>query len=240
VAAGSASAIATIGDAKSGFAAASSRSSDGAGDQILTTAGAPVGGPASAVTKTAIATGENPSVTLVAGQAESVAALTPGGATFGVGAMSAGYGGEGESLTYTDSADFDFTTVAAGTLYVDLVSNVSSGVGFDSLGLDIDVNGEQHTYGFTNLASAEAIFDGNALDLGAFAAGNQVIEFTYTLTASESDFAGFGFTYNAADLPIFPAVPETKTWVMTLLGFGSLAYAAFRRGREKSATLRLS
>jgi hypothetical protein len=60
------------------------------------------------------------------------------------------------------------------------------------------------------------------------------------LTASESDFAGFGFTYNAADLPIFPAVPETKTWVMTLLGFGSLAYAAFRRGREKSATLRLS
>jgi hypothetical protein len=232
VAAGSADAIASISNAKSGGAAASSRSNDGAGDEVLTTAGSPVGGPASAATKTAIATGEKPSVTLVAGQAQSVAALTPGGRTFGAGAMSAGYGGEGESLTYTDGADFDFTTAAAGTLYVDLVSNVSSGVGFDSLGLDIDVNGEQHTYGFTNLASAEAFFDGNALDLGSFAVGSQVVEFTYTLTASESDFAGFGFTYNAAGLPIFPAVPETKTWVMTLLGFGSLAYAAFRRQRE--------
>jgi hypothetical protein len=240
VAAGSADAIASISDAKSGFAAASSRSSDGAGDQVLTTAGTPVGGPASAVTKTAIATGEKPSVTLVAGETQSVAALTPGGATFGVGAMSAGYGGEGESLTYADSADFYFAPAAAGTLYVDLISNVSSGVGFDSLGLDIDVNGENHTYNFTNLASAEAFFDGNALDLGSFVAGNQVVEFTFTLTASESDFAGFGFSYDAAGLPIFPAVPEARTWVMTLLGFAALGYAELRRGRKKLATLRLS
>jgi hypothetical protein len=154
--------------------------------------------------------------------------------------MSAGYGGEGESLTYTDSADFYFATAAAGTLYVDLISNVSSGVGFDSLGLDIDVNNDQHTYSFTNLASAETFFDGNALDLGSLAAGSQVIEFTYTLTASEGDFAGFGFSYNAADAPIFPAVPETKTWVMTLLGFAALGYAELRRGRKKLATLRLS
>jgi hypothetical protein len=198
-----------------------------------------VGGPASAVTKTAIAAGEKPSVTLVAGQAQSVAALTPGGPTFGVGAMSAGYGGEGESLTYTDSADFDFTTAAAGALYVDLISNVSSGVGFDSLGLEIEANGERHTYSFTDLGSAEAFFDRNALDLGSLGAGSQVVEFTYTLTASEGDFAGFGFSYNAAAMPILPAVPETQTWVMTLVGFASLGYAAFRRGRKKSAILRL-
>jgi hypothetical protein len=154
--------------------------------------------------------------------------------------MSAGYGGEGESLSYTDSADFFFTTAAAGTLYVDLISSASSGVGFDSLELDVDVNGENHMYSFTNLASAETFFDQNALDLGSFAAGNQIVEFTYTLTASESDFAGFGFSYNAAGLPIFPAVPETKTWVMTLLGFAALGYAAIRRGGKRPAALRLT
>ena len=102
------------------------------------------------------------------------------------------------------------------------------------------MNGENHIYSFTNLASAEAFFDRSALDLGSFVAGNQVVEFTFTLTASESDFAGFGFNYNAADAPIFPAVPETKTWVMTLLGFAALGYAELRRGRKKLATLRLS
>jgi hypothetical protein len=240
IAAGAAVASSSVSDATSGLAQATARTSDGAGDEVIAQAGAPVGGPASAAAKANIGKGETPSVTLAAGLAESVAALTPGALTFGAGAMSARYGGEGEPLSYTDSADFYFATAAAGTLYVDLISSASSGVGLDSLELDVEVNGENHTYSFTNLASAETFFDENALDLGSFAAGNRIVELTYTLTASESDFAGFGFSYNAAGLPIFPALPETKTWVMTLLGFATLGYAALRRGRRRSAAIRLT
>jgi hypothetical protein len=153
IAAGAAVASSSVSDATSGLAQATARTSDGAGDEVIAQARAPVGGPASAAAKANIGKGETPSVTLAAGLAESVAALTPGALTFGAGAMSAGYGGEGESLSYTDSADFYFATAAAGTLYVDLISSASSGVGFDSLELDVEVNGENHTYSFTNLAS---------------------------------------------------------------------------------------
>jgi hypothetical protein len=156
IAAGAAVASSSVSDATSGLAQATARTSDGAGDEAIAQAAAPVGGPASAAAKANIGKGETPSVTLGAGLAESVAALTPGALTFGAGAMSARYGGEGESLSYTDSPDFYFATAAAGTLYVDLISSASSGVGFDNLELDVEVNGENHTYSFTNLASAIA------------------------------------------------------------------------------------
>jgi hypothetical protein len=55
----------------------------------------------------AIEPGAPPPVEISAEQTTSVAFLTGAG---GAGEMSAGYGGEGETLVYETTADFSFTT----------------------------------------------------------------------------------------------------------------------------------
>ena len=65
---------------------------------------------------------------------------------------------------------------------------------FDQLELRIDASGALFDHMYSSLADAETFFYRDPLDLGAISAGNQVVEISYWLTASEPG-AGFGFDY---------------------------------------------
>jgi hypothetical protein len=163
-------------------------------------------------------------IDITAGQTTSLATFTPG--TLGFGVMSAGYGGTGEALTYEASADFNFTPAASEELYLILVSDAFSGVGFDRLELQIDAGGTLSDYVFTSLSQADMFFTDNKLDLGGLVAGSPFdVDISYSLTASEPG-AGFGFAYDSA-------VPEPSTWAMMLIGFAGLGLAGYRR-RQKA------
>jgi hypothetical protein len=221
--AGSAIAQASVSDANSGYAQAQSATS-GPGGSMATTAHSPVGGPASASTFAGIGAGAPTLVPISAGQTVSNATLTSGG---GFGAMSAGYGGEGETLTYDAEADFKFATMSPEKFYLTLFSNDLSGSGFDNLEFQITVDGNSSfTFQTQSLDSAEAFFSDNSLLLGVLGEGNQTVDVTYMLTASVVG-DGFGF-----DFGVGGAVPEPSTWAMMLLGFAGLGYAGFRHARK--------
>lgn len=109
-------------------------------------------------------------------------------------------------------------------LYLTLLDNNFSGVGFDSLELQIDANGRASDYSFTSLSEAELFFMDHRLALGDWSAGAQVVDVSYWLTASEPG-AGFGFDYNLA-------IPETSTWAMLLAGFAGLGLVGYRRAHR--------
>ena len=175
-----------------------------------------------------VGTGGGGLVPILAGQTISDASLARGGGYF-AGAMSAGYGGAGESETSMATANFSFLFAAPEKQFLVLDESNWAGVGFDEITFEVDVNGVEVAYEqTTNLSDAEAYFTERWLSLG-FLDGPQSIDVKYWLTASGPDLAGFGFTYNSA-------VPEASTWVMTLAGFAALGYAAQRsRARRRLA-----
>jgi hypothetical protein len=208
----------------SGSASAQSTAT-GADGSVKTLASSPAAGSAaSAMTVSKFGSVGAALVPIVAGQTVSDAALGAGPSLRATGAMSAGYGGSGETETYSTEADFAFTTSAPEELFLTLLDNNASGVGFDNLSLQIDVNGKAvlslHT---ASLTYAETFFTDHTFDFGALAVGDQSLDLIYTLTASEVG-AGFGFTYETG-------VPEASTWAMLLTGFAGLGFAAWRRAR---------
>ena len=226
--AGAANAQASVGNASTGYAQAQS-TSQGPGGAVTTKANAPVGGAANAVTAASIGYGPLPLVALAPGQAVAIAELTPGTATFGVAEFSAEYGGSVEPLTYTAEADFSFSTAYDEALMLDFGSSSVSGVGFDSLQFQIGVDGSWSTYTFATLGDADAFFGAGPLALGVVVAGDQTVDFIFSLTAS-GDPPGFGVTFGLAGTPAH-AVPEASTWTMMLLGFAGLGFACWRRAR---------
>ncbi len=146
--------------------------------------------------------------------------------------MSAGYGGTGESLTYTSDAHFLFTTSDSEELFFNLLDYDVAGDGFDKLDLDVKVNGADHPFSFTLLSAAEAFFGGDPLDFGAIGAGNQDIEISFALAASKIG-DGFGFAYDFS--PSKTDLPEPSTWAMMLVGFAGLASAAWSRRTARPA-----
>ena len=207
----------------SGQASAQSTAQLGYGS-VMTTAHSPAAqGQASASTTASV--GAGPAAMLInitPGETVSDATLLPASKILGAGAMSAAYGGAGESLTYSAEADFNFTTGAPEEFYLTLLDNNASGNGFDKLKFQVTVDGTIEVLDtFTSLSVAESFFSGNPLDLGAWSAANQTVDISYWLTASEPG-AGFGFTYNVA-------VPEASTWAMMWLGFAGLGFAGYRR-----------
>ena len=169
----------------------------------------------------AIEPGAPPPLAIAAGQSVSVAYLTGAG---GVGEMSAGYGGEGETLVYETTADFSFTTSQPEPLYLTLVDFASTGEGFDSLELNVSSsNLPALDVTFDSLRSAEEFFLDNRIDLG-FGAGLQTVDISLFLTASRVG-DGFGFNYTVT-------VPEAPTWAMMLAGFAAFGLAAAVRSRR--------
>ena len=136
--------------------------------------------------------------------------------------MSAGYGGEGESLTYTSSATFAFTDPLTGDFKLTLLSPESSGSGFSDLTFDVRINSADHPFEFTTLSDAEMFFTDNLLDFGDIVGGVKTIVFTYGLT---SNTRGDGFGLDLAIGEVSAAIPEPSTWCMGLIGFGLLGLA---------------
>jgi hypothetical protein len=240
---------------ESGYRASVTASAQNESGSIVTTASAPRGSTASALSSAAVYTAAMGSVpeslvTILPGHAVSDAALTPGGGqTIGVGAMSVGYGATTFGITYDATAVFDFTTSAKEEA-LDLSrfssnSVHSTGLGFDNLLLWVDVDGNVHSFPLTSLSAAEAFFaPGHSLPLGTIAAGKHSIEIEYSLTYNSGTAAvsgdGFGFTYALGDPSLSPAVPESSTWAMLIMGFVGLGVASWRRGRRLDSPPRLA
>jgi hypothetical protein len=212
------------GPGPNGQANANSKSQNGGGT-VQTSASSPGGGPASAMSVAAIEPSAPPAIEISPGQTVSAAFLTGAGAA---GEMSAGYGGEGETLVYETTADFSFTTTQPDPLYLTLVNFDATGDGFDSLELIVSDNADPNAppldFTFSSLRSAEEFFRDNRLDLGFEDAGPQVVDISLFLTASNVG-DGFGFSYTVT-------IPEAPTWAMMLAGFAGLGLAAMVRGRR--------
>jgi hypothetical protein len=229
VGSGVATASATANGTSTGAATATSTSNGLSGQSITASATSPVGGPASAFTRTTFG-GVPPPIALSPGQSFSVVnAFVGGPLSISLGSMGARYGGAGESLTYHESADFKLG--GQGTILLGLLSPISFGNGFDSSTFQIFINGVVFLdQSFADLASANIFFSQNALDLGHFSGGATDIELLYSETMSSAE--GFGFTYAFVATGFANAVPEPSTWAMMLLGFAVLGFLAHRRRRE--------
>jgi hypothetical protein len=220
-----ATAKATILGALSGRATSTSTTTAGKGSvTVLSTAF--VGGPAIASTNSAIGSQGLATIpAITAGEAYASAILAPVGSTaFGSVAMSTGYGGEGESLTYTSSATFALNDPLLGDFQLTLLSADSAGSGFGGMTFDVKINSIDHPYDFTDLHSAEMFFTDNVLDFGEIPGGVKNIAFTYGLT---SETIGDGFGFDLAIGKVTP-IPEPSTWTMAIVGVGFLGFARYR------------
>jgi hypothetical protein len=120
-----------------------------------------------------------------------------------LGAMSIGYGGSGQSLTYQTTASFQFAHPAHSDFLLGLMSEGSLGTGFDSATLELLVNGMlAYEKSLTSLADAQAFFTDNPIDIGFGPGGPADVELVFDLTASQVS-SGFQFAY-AFD-PVEPA-----------------------------------
>jgi hypothetical protein len=233
---GSPSATASSTSASGATASANAQNSDGA---AVTSASAPAG---SALTNATVGSGSPTLVNITAGQAVSNAILTPNGPDIGVGAMSAAYGGVSEE--YSATAVFDFSASPGEALDLNLLSDNVSGIGFNSLELQVTLgDGTPQTYNFsspTGTAGAETFFAANALPLGAIVEGGQTsVSLSYDLTFSAGTLAkvgdGFGFAYDIADPPLTGSAPEASTWAMMALGFAGLGLSGYRARRAATS-----
>ncbi len=193
---------------------------------MATSSQAPAGGPATAVATANF--GGGGLIPIQAGQTASKAGMSAGGRN-AFGAMSGGYGGSGEALAHTAEADFGFTTTAPEDFSLKLLSNNHTGLGFDDLTLQIDINGKNYlTFSTQSLGFAENFFTNNTLDFGILAARDQTVDVRYSLSYDVATLRGFGdgfgFTYSFG-------TPEPSTWAMMLLGFAGLGFAGYRRAK---------
>jgi hypothetical protein len=159
VGSGVATANATAVGAGPGLAVASSTSNGASGQSIVASATSPVGGPASALTQTTFGGAVSLPTAINPGQSYSVVNGFVSGPPLmlALGAMGAGYGGTGESLTYQESADFQLS--GHGTILLGFLSPVSIGNGFDSSTFQIFINGALFlSQSFNDLASANNFF----------------------------------------------------------------------------------
>ena len=139
-----------------------------------------------------------------------------------------GVGGIGESLTYQQSTNFMFNTIAGGLFVFDPLGNFSFGSGFESALFQISLNGaifESQT--FADLAAAQAFFNLNNLIDISLAAGLNNIELAFIETMSTGQ--GFGFGYSAAAVSYAPLPPS---WSFMLMGLCALAAFFYRQHKH--------
>ncbi len=130
------------------------------------------------------------------------------GSVDALGAMSIGYGGQGQSLTYQTTANFQFSYGANRHLLLGFESQDSLGAGFDSSILHVFIDSLlAYERSFTSLADAQDFFDDNTIDLGMTSSGGHVnVQLVYDLTASQIS-SGFQFNYAFGAARDFGAVP---------------------------------
>ena len=148
--------------------------------------------------------------------------------------FSAGFGGvtQPAPLDYRAQASFEFSTTAPEDFAVSFSSvNADVGSGVASLVFKYDVNGVWTELDFSTLGDAAKYFvDNQTLDLGHVGAGEQLIAFTFDMTAN-GDPPGFSMAFDALATPTTSSVPEPSTWAMMLAGFVGLGFASARSAR---------
>jgi hypothetical protein len=150
---GGAGGTGVIGTVNSGQAFAQSTAQN-AISAVTATVRSPSGAAASASTFASVGSGAPTLVPISAGRTLSNATPIPDG---NFGAMSVGYGGTGETLTY------------------DAEASESSGSGFDSQEIKIVADGNS-SFTFQTQSLAEAFFTDNSLLFGVLARGNQTVD----------------------------------------------------------------
>jgi hypothetical protein len=156
------------------------------------------------------------------GQSFSVVSpFVAGPFTVALGSM--GAAGTGAPLTYNESANFIFNAIGA-PFVIDLLSSASLGTGFDSATFQILDNGNLvDSQSFADLASAQAFFFNNLIDIQLGAGLNNVqLAFNETMSGGE----GFSFDYGTASVSATPLPP---TWTMMLIGLAGFGFVAYRR-----------
>ena len=153
-----------------------------------------------------------------------VSGFAVGPLTVALGSM--GAGGVGGSLSYQELANFSVNVATDPIFTVDLLDNKSLGKGFNSATFQISENGtvlQNHL--FTDLASAQAFFSDNLINL-TLLAGLNIIQLSFNEMISGGD--GFAFDY-AAISPIITPLPTTLPLFAT--GLGVLGLLGWRRKR---------
>jgi hypothetical protein len=145
--------------------------------------------------------------------------------------MGAGYGGTGAPLTYQESASF--TQNGSGLFLFDLLSNNALGTGFDSALFEISLNNVTvDSQSFTDLASAEAFFSNNLIDVPLVDGPNDV-QILLSETMGNSINQGFSFDYAAAA----SETPLPASVTMMLIGLGGLGLLGWRTKRKNIAAV---
>jgi hypothetical protein len=179
-----------------GHAQATAQTNFGNFSSVQSTSTSPLGFPVSTAQSAIAQAGGIVSLSnaIIAGQSFSVVSGSGfGPLTVANGSMGAGYGGTGERLTYQESVTF---TQIGGIFVLDLLSSDALGMGFDSALFEILANGAVFDkQSFTDLASAEAFFSNNLIDVPA---GSVQLLFNETM----SHPGGFSFDYAVASTPV--------------------------------------
>ena len=159
--------------------------------------------------------------TINAGQSFSVASgFAVGPVAVVLGSM--GAGGVGGSLSYQELVNFSVNVATDPIFAVDLLDSKSLGKGFDSAIFQITENGTiVENKVFTDLASAQAFFSDNLINL-TLLAGLNIIQLSFNEMIGGGD--GFAFDY-AAISPIITPLPPTLVFFATgLAGLGLLGW----------------
>jgi hypothetical protein len=183
--------------ASAGQAQATAQTNFGGFQSVQSTSTSPVSGTTTASSAIAQAGGvislSNP---ITPGQSFSLVSGSGfGPLTVANGAMGAGYGGTGTSLTYQESVSF---TQTGGNFVLDLLSNDALGTGFDSALFQILLNNAViDSQSFSDLTSAEAFFSNNLIGVPLLNGVNTVqLQFSETMSGTE----GFSFDYAVASV----------------------------------------
>ena len=142
---------------------------------------------------------------------------------------SMGAGGVGGSLSYQERVNFSVNVATDPFFTVDLLDNKSLGKGFDSATFQISENGtvlENHL--FTDLASAQAFFSDNPINL-TLLAGLNIVQLSFNEKISGGD--GFAFDYATTSSVVTPLPTTLPLFATGLAGLGLLGW----RRKKKAA-----
>ena len=141
-----------------------------------------------------------------------------------------GAGGVGASLSYRELVNFSVNVATDLFFTVDLLDNKSLGKGFNSATFQISENGTVlENKLFTDLASAQAFFSDNLINL-TLLAGLNIVQLSFNEKISGGD--GFAFDY-AAISPIITPLPTTLPLFAS--GLVGLVLMGWRRKRKAIA-----
>jgi hypothetical protein len=143
---------------------------------------------------------------------------------------SMGAGGVGGSLSYQELVNFSVDVATDPSFTFALLDNKSLGNGFDSATFQIIENGNVlENKVFTDLASAQAFFSDNLINL-TLLAGLNIIQLSFNEIIGGGD--GFAFDY-AAISPIITPLPTTLPLFAT--GLAGLGLLGWRRKKKAIA-----